>query len=221
MAKGKCPVCNARMGKRVCSLKDNTMICPVCCAKLRDETTCFECKYFEKSTIHDHNKQLKATSKISSVFGSPEMQKSIMEASIDLMNNHPDKGKLYDKDAELFREDSYNFFNTPEFEGFEFNEKDIKKVFAKFGKREFTQEWFFSEEGTEYFTKSTEFIVDELKFRSFSQDLFRIFLKYYTQRKTDESWIILGTINRLMEGEFVIPFTTLMFFRGLSKYKDA
>ncbi|PID29535.1 MAG: hypothetical protein CR982_02395 [Candidatus Cloacimonadota bacterium] len=218
MAKSKCPICNKKIGKRSCKIEDR-IICPVCCAKMRDEEKCLGCKYFENSVEHEAVKKEKATSKIGTIFGSPEMQKSIMEASIDLMNNHPEKGKLYDKDAEAFTNDSYALFNTEEFKDFKFEEKEIKHIILKLGEPGTDQEWFFTQEGTDYFTKATEMIVDEVKYKSFSQALFRIFIKYYTIKDIDKSWIILGTINRLMEGEYVLPFTTLMFFRGLAEYR--
>ena len=48
MAKVKCSFCNAKAGKRVCKLKDGSLICPVCCAKNRNEE-CTDCKYYQAS----------------------------------------------------------------------------------------------------------------------------------------------------------------------------
>lgn len=217
--KNTCTFCNTKPGKRFCTLKES-MVCPVCCAKNRDEATCMGCSYYDESLGFENKKNEKATSKLSSVFGSPQMQKSIMEASIDLMNNHGAKGKEYDSNPDQYQSDAFNHFNTEEYNEFEFSEKEIKHIILEQGEPSLEQSWFFSEEGRLYYSQAVEKTMNEVRFRSFSQQLFKNFLKYYMDKNIDTSWIILATMNRLMEGEFVLPFTILMFFRGLAKYRQ-
>jgi len=217
--KNACTFCNAKSGKRFCALKEG-LICSVCCAKNRDESTCQGCSYFGTSQEFENKKNEKATSKLSSVFGSPQMQKEIMEASIDLMNNHNAKGKEYDSDPDLYQNDAFTLFNTDEYSEFEFSEKEIKHIIIALGEPGADQSWFFSEEGRAYYLKAVEMTMNEVRFRTFSQQIFRIFLKYYHEKNIDTAWILLATMNRLMEGEFVLPFTILMFFRGLAKHRE-
>ena len=217
--KVKCVICNAKPGKRSCQIKDKALICPVCCAKTRNIEECDGCKYFEISEEFKNKKVEKATSKVGSIFGSPQLQKTIMEASIDLMNNNPVIGKEYDEDPEKFKADSYEFFNTDEFKDFFFEEEEILRIIKEMGEPKDEEGWFHTEEGTAYYAGAVKFSMSETRFRVFSQKLFKIFIRYYQSRKIKQSWILLSTVNRLMEGEFVIPFTNLMFFRGISKWK--
>lgn len=217
--KNACNFCTTKTGKRFCTLKEG-MVCPTCCAKNRDEATCMGCSYFDEAQGFESRKNEKATSKLSSVFGTPQMQKAIMEASIDLMNNHGEKGKEYDSNPDLYQSDAFTHFNTEEYNEFEFSEKEIKHIILTQGEPGADQSWFFSEEGRSYYLKAVETTMNEVRFRTFSQQLFRIFLKYYMEKNTETSWVILATMNRLMENEFVLPFTILMFFRGLAKYRQ-
>ena len=219
MAKIKCVICGIRSGKRKCMLQDGALICPVCCATSRDEEHCRGCNYFDSSEKFDQKKNKKATSKLSSLFGSPQLQKSIMEASIDLMNNHPEQGKVYDKDADKFLQDSFAFFFTDEYKDFSFSEKEIKHIILELGEPKAEEGWFHTEAGKEYYVKAVNMTISETRFRTFSQKLFKSFLKYYDKKDIKNAWLILSTMNRLMEGEFLVPFTILMFFRGISKWK--
>lgn len=45
----KCPVCNAKKGKRKCSIKDD-FICSLCCGEIRKEEACSGCSFFQKPT---------------------------------------------------------------------------------------------------------------------------------------------------------------------------
>jgi hypothetical protein len=45
----KCPVCNAKKGKRVCLLHE-TPICTTCCGDIRQRDTCAACGYYRDET---------------------------------------------------------------------------------------------------------------------------------------------------------------------------
>jgi hypothetical protein len=62
-------------------------------------------------------------------------------------------------------------------------------------------------------------IMNDNRFKEFSKRLMTIFMKYYRAKDIEKAWLILSTTNRLMEGDFNIPFTALMFFKGISKWK--
>lgn len=218
MAKVKCTICNTKLGKRFCLLNDS-LICPVCCAKQRDEDKCVDCKYFEQTAKFETEKAEKQSLNLTSLFGSPQNQKTIMEASIDLMNNKAELGKELEKDTEKFQSMAFNFYNTEEFADYKFEIDEIKYIIKKLGEPNLDEEWFHTEEGREYYTKGVELIMNEIRFRKFSQQLFKVFLKYYRKKDYENAWVMLTTVNRMMEGEFVLPFTILMFFRGFADYR--
>jgi hypothetical protein len=218
MAKEKCINCSAKPGKRKCMVRGGELICPVCCATIRDEN-CEGCQYYEISVNFQAKKIEKETASVGSYFGSPAMQKSIMEASMDMMNTHASIGSAYDKDPDKFVAESFEFFNSDEFAEFTFTADEISAVRKDLGDPKDEEGWFHTPEGTEYYTKAVSLIVDDRKFREFSKNLMAVFLKYYRKNDFGKAWLILSTSNRLMEAEFVIPFTILMFFRGISRWK--
>lgn len=217
MAGVKCNFCNAKKGKRKCLIKNGELICPVCCAKNRNEEQCSECPYFEKS--QDFTQKKKAENKPGSIFGSPTMQKAVMETSLALMNQHASDGADYEKDKDLLVKDSYALFSTEDFNDYILSDEDIDEVIKKFGKPSEEEGFFHTPEGQEYFTKATEYIVTEDKFREFSQPLFRKYIQFYQQGKYKEAWVIMSNVNDLMDGNFVQPFTIMMFLRGISRWK--
>ncbi|MCK4979920.1 MAG: hypothetical protein KAS62_05965 [Candidatus Delongbacteria bacterium] len=218
MAKVKCSFCNAKAGKRVCKLKDGTLICPVCCAKNRNEE-CTDCQFYQASEAFIVKKQ--ETTKVSagSYFGSPVVQKTIMEASMDLMGPHAEIGKKYDEDPELFSNESFTFFSTEEFNEFSFSDGEIAEIIKAQGEPETTEGWFHTESGVEYYSNAVNMTMNDNRFKVFSKRLMNIFLKYYRMKDYQKAWLILTTTNRLMEGDFNIPFTALMFFKAISKWK--
>ncbi|MBU4485969.1 MAG: hypothetical protein KKD38_03500 [Candidatus Delongbacteria bacterium] len=218
MAKDKCINCNAKPGKRRCLIKNMEQICPVCCAKIRNED-CSECQYYQISESFHIKKQEKGTSSASSYFGSPVMQKSIMEASMDLMNSHSKIGSEFDNNPDKFINESFEFFNTEEFSEFSFSDEEIDLIIKKYGEPVSEDGWFHTEDGTNYYNNAVLFIMNDRRYREFSKKIMTIFLKYYTKQEIDKAWLILSTSNRLMEAQFVLPFTILMFFRGISRWK--
>lgn len=218
MAKEKCTNCNSKPGKRKCLLKNGEIICPVCCATIRNEN-CGECQYYLVSAEFQIKKLEKEIATPSSYFGSPVMQKSVMEASMDLMNTHSKTGAEYDKDPDKYINDSFEFFNTDEFQEFTFSDEEIREILKEFGEPGSADGWFHTEDGTKYYDNAVSFIMSDRRFREFSKTLMAIFLKYYRKQEINKAWLILSTSNRLMEGQFVLPFTILMFFRGISRWK--
>ncbi|MFO7810949.1 MAG: hypothetical protein R6V47_06220 [Candidatus Delongbacteria bacterium] len=219
MAKVKCSICNAKQGKRKCPLKNDSLICPVCCAKMRDED-CGSCRYFLASEEFKAKKSEKSSfSSPGSYFGSPVQQKTIMEASMDLMNSHAAIGSAYDKDTERFIAESFEFFNSEEFSEFTFSDEETDLIIKEFGEPSETKDWFHTEEGTKYYSNAVSLIMSDDRFRTFSKKLMSIFLKYYRRKDYNKAWLILSATNRIMESDFVTPFTILMFFRGISRWK--
>ena len=218
MAKDKCANCSAKPGKRKCLIKNGELICPVCCATMRNDD-CSECQYFQVSAEFHQKKLEKETATPSSYFGSPVMQKSVMEASMDLMNAHSQTGKVYDQDPDKFINESFEFFNTEEFSEFSFTDDETIAIIKEFGEPGSQEGWFHTEEGTKYYDSAVSYIMSDRRFREFSKTLMSIFLKYYRKQEIDKAWLILSTSNRLMESQFVLPFTILMFFRGISRWK--
>jgi len=67
----KCPMCNAKKGKRVCKLVENQKVCSLCCGTTRDEN-CVGCEHY-KSPLESR--------KYSSV---PKYSTKEMEMNMDL-----------------------------------------------------------------------------------------------------------------------------------------
>lgn len=218
MAKEKCVNCSAKPGKRKCLKKDGALICPVCCATIRNED-CAECVFYQTSAEFAQKKQEKESATAGSYFGSPAMQKSIMEASMDLMNAHAAVGQEYDKDPDKFMADSFNFFSTEEFSEFAFTDDETDGIIKELGEPASQENWFHTEEGTEYYKNAVLLIMCDKRFREFSKQLMAIFLKYYRKNEFDKAWLILSNANRLMESDFLVPFSVMMFFRGISRWK--
>lgn len=218
MAKVKCSFCDAKAGKRICKLKNGELICPVCCAKNRS-AECTDCQYHQASEAFSIKKQETVKESVGSYFGSPAMQKTIMEASMDLMGPHAAIGKKFDEDPDLFSSESFSFFSTDEFNEFSFNDDEIAEIIKAEGEPEPVEGWFHTEPGVEYYTKAVNMTMSDNRFKEFSKRLMAIFLKYYRAKDYNKAWLILTSTNKLMEGDFLIPFTVLMFFKGISKWK--
>ena len=219
MAKIKCVNCKSKPGKRKCLLNNGELICPVCCATIRNDG-CSECGYYQESAEFASKKlEKESNNSPGSYFGSPAMQKSIMEASMDLMNAHASAGAEYDKDPDKFINDSFEFFNTDEFSEFTFSDEEIDQIIKEYGEPKQEEGWFHTEEGTSYYSAAVAYIMNDKRFKDFSRSLMNIFLKYYRKNDINKAWLILSTTNRLMESDYLIPFTILMFFRGISRWK--
>ena len=58
MAKERCSICGIDKAKRLCKIKDEIRICPVCCSKLRSDG-CVGCTYYEASVRYHSEKSEK------------------------------------------------------------------------------------------------------------------------------------------------------------------
>lgn len=58
MAKERCSICRIDKAKRPCRIKDQMLICPVCCSKLRSDG-CVGCTYYEASVRYHSEKSEK------------------------------------------------------------------------------------------------------------------------------------------------------------------
>ena len=61
MKKEKCIICLNAKGKRVCKINDNSIICPICCAKIRT-SNCDGCIHYTKAEKYAKEKSLKQKS---------------------------------------------------------------------------------------------------------------------------------------------------------------
>ena len=170
MAKVKCNICSAKPGKRICIIKNNELICPVCCARSRNDE-CLECKYYQISASFENKKLDKVNTSPGSYFGSPAMQKSIMEASMDLMNAHARTGEMYDKDPDKFVQEGFELFNTEEFKDYSFTDDEINSIIKEYGEPADQEGWFHTAEGTEYYTNAVNLIMNDSRFREFSKSM--------------------------------------------------
>ena len=62
MKKETCVICSIAKGRRVCKIKNNSLVCPICCAKNRT-THCEGCIYFSEAAKYQKEKSLKQKSK--------------------------------------------------------------------------------------------------------------------------------------------------------------
>jgi len=115
--------------------------------------------------------------------------------------------------------DSLNFFSTEEFSEFTFTDEETDDIIKELGEPVSQEGWFHTEEGTEYYKNAVLLIMNDKRFRELSKQLMAIFLKYYRKNEFDKAWLILSNANRIMESDFVVPFSIMMFFRGISRWK--
>ena len=54
-----CVICGKVKGKRVCLVRDERMICPMCCAKSRN-SDCFSCVFYQEAEQHKKEKAVKS-----------------------------------------------------------------------------------------------------------------------------------------------------------------
>lgn len=58
MKKTACPICSTARGRRVCMVNNNTLICPACCAKTRDNL-CEGCDFYTQAAKYQSDRQEK------------------------------------------------------------------------------------------------------------------------------------------------------------------
>ena len=76
MKKEKCIICLNAKGKRVCQINDNSLICPICCAKIRT-SNCDGCIHYIKAEKYTKEKSLKQKSKNFIMAVNPEIDEKM------------------------------------------------------------------------------------------------------------------------------------------------
>ena len=111
----KCIVCSSAQGKRGCLLKDMTLICPLCCAEIRNPE-CEGCSYYKDSQkfaiekIHKSPKQFNIRlapevddeinraleiAKVGNIADAEVLVRSLMKENADLYSVHFAMGTIY------------------------------------------------------------------------------------------------------------------------------
>ena len=75
----ECVICKKSRGKRVCRLNNNELICPRCCALIRDQG-CEGCSYYKFSEKYQATKHLKSGDKHFIIELNEEVEKSVDDA---------------------------------------------------------------------------------------------------------------------------------------------
>ncbi len=83
--KKKCPVCQRAPGKRTCFVRENALICPVCCAAHRDEA-CVGCSYYTQAQKYQQGKIISMKSEHFIIEINPEVEREF-ETVIRLIEN--------------------------------------------------------------------------------------------------------------------------------------
>lgn len=100
----KCRVCSKVKGKRICKINDNALICPSCCAQIRNPD-CEGCRYYAQAERYAIEKTQQSKSKNFVMRIDPEVDKAVDQALAmvesgnlgagerilaDLFTKHPD-----------------------------------------------------------------------------------------------------------------------------------
>jgi len=79
MKKEKCIICLNAKGKRVCKINDNSLICPICCAKIRT-SNCDGCIHYIQAEKYAKEKSLKQKSEKFIMAIDPEINEKVDQA---------------------------------------------------------------------------------------------------------------------------------------------
>lgn len=90
MKKVKCNICKNKRAKRKCT-KVESMICPLCCADIRDEELCSECSYFKTAQNYNKSKQNNKNHFIIKI--DEEIEKAVDDALILVERRQIQKGR--------------------------------------------------------------------------------------------------------------------------------
>jgi len=97
MAKIKCPVCGKAGARRKCSAHNDQLICPKCCAELRN-TECGECLYFKEAEKYLRSLPPKAKEKHFLI----ELNQEVEEA-VDKALAFVERGKIGEGEARMLK----------------------------------------------------------------------------------------------------------------------
>lgn len=79
MKKEKCIICSYAKGRRICKINDNSLICPICCAKTRT-SNCEGCIHYTQAEKYTKEKSLKQKSKKFIMAIDPEINEKVDQA---------------------------------------------------------------------------------------------------------------------------------------------
>lgn len=79
MKKKKCPVCAIKNGKRLCKINGSSLICPSCCAQIRNPD-CEGCDYYAQAARYEKEKLMKPKSETFVMRIDPEVDEAVDQA---------------------------------------------------------------------------------------------------------------------------------------------
>ncbi|MGP8329951.1 MAG: tetratricopeptide repeat protein [Methanosarcinaceae archaeon] len=79
MKRETCIICSIARGRRVCLINDNSLICPVCCAKTRTPD-CKDCIHYVQAEKHKKGKLIEEESKPVLIEIDPEIEEKVDQA---------------------------------------------------------------------------------------------------------------------------------------------
>ena len=77
--KKKCSLCQHSQGKRICLVRENAPICPVCCATHRNQE-CEGCRYYAQAQRHEQEKRQSAQPRHFTIEVNPEVEDTVDQA---------------------------------------------------------------------------------------------------------------------------------------------
>jgi len=93
MAKEKCQLCGQSKAKRICKIKSDIRICPVCCSRLRSDK-CEDCTYYEASVrYHSERSEKPMKEKPFIALLKPEVDEECDRILSVVESGHPSRGE--------------------------------------------------------------------------------------------------------------------------------
>jgi tetratricopeptide (TPR) repeat protein len=79
MMKKKCSLCQRSQGKRICQVRENAPICPICCATHRNQE-CEGCRYYVQAQHHQQEKLQSSSPRHFIIEVNPEVEETVDQA---------------------------------------------------------------------------------------------------------------------------------------------
>jgi len=77
--KRKCIICDRAKGKRICNQYDKTMVCPICCARIRN-ASCGNCSYYKTAEKYAEHKYRNSGGKSFTIILDEKVDEAVDEA---------------------------------------------------------------------------------------------------------------------------------------------
>lgn len=90
--KQKCPICSKTKGKRLCKIKEKTLICPQCCAHIRNPD-CADCSHYTQAKKYGFEKMKKASFREFTAKIDPAIDKAVDDALAFVDDDNIEKAK--------------------------------------------------------------------------------------------------------------------------------